>query len=241
MIMPIKTVSMVKLPGWGHRNLCISKVRGLVWVKQNLVMSRGPRSLASAGVGGLWVWLCQRERKRKWGRDTVKKWEPHPASQAVTGRWVRNLQSFRNTRCASIISILHSHKVTICTQMPHGEPFFGLSGHTWTKKKRSPTVSSPCTPTFKEEKKEILLTMSTRRKIHNCAQPPNCLWQQQQLQQLYVLIVLHVQCAPQDTWQWLHNRVLTSTGHLLFQKKIKEESCRRSEGNVPSFLAHSET
>lgn len=51
--------------GADHRNFCIAKVRGLVWVKQNLVMSRGPGSLASAGVGGLWFWLSQRERERK--------------------------------------------------------------------------------------------------------------------------------------------------------------------------------
>lgn len=82
-----------------------------------------------------------------------------------------------NTRCASIISILHSRKVTICTQMPHGEPFFGLSGHTlprpgsqWEPVARSPIVSFPGR---RKGEKENLLTMSTRRKRHNRVQPPD--------------------------------------------------------------------
>lgn len=80
----------------------------------------------------------------------------------------------------------------------------------------------------RKEEKENFLTMSTRSKRqtltawHNRMQPPDCPRQQLQLQQLYVLILLHVQCAPQDTLQWLHNRVTKHRTLTITSKKRKK-------------------
>lgn len=66
--------------------------------------------LASAGVGGLWVWCSETERER------VREREAHPTATSDSDQPL-GLQSaiIPNRCCASIISILHSCKVTICT------------------------------------------------------------------------------------------------------------------------------
>lgn len=98
---------LARLPWADHRNIWKTKVNGLVWVNRIWLWVRDGE-LVSAGVGGLWVWCSEREGERES--------KAHPIATNDSDQPL-GLQSaiIPNRCCASIISILHSCKVTICT------------------------------------------------------------------------------------------------------------------------------
>ena len=91
-----------------------AEVSGLVWVKQNLVVSQG-WGVSECRRGRI-VGLVLRDRERERERERVKEREAHPTATSDSDQPL-GLQSaiIPNRCCASIISILHSCKVTICT------------------------------------------------------------------------------------------------------------------------------